>query len=171
MADGTNHGTVIVGIAGVIGTLLGGIVAPIVAEVMRRRGAHRDRLADQRLLVDADVVRAGTKIVDNAATWAAIPTVDLPETSGGELDAIVARLRVVASERVLHAFGEFSTAVTRFNRALVLEVRPLHEAVRESGVADTEGTMRARGRLADLAERVAATYRLLEAAIRAETSR
>lgn len=53
----------------------------------------------------------------------------------------------------------------------MLEVRPLHEAVRENGVADTEGTMRARGRLADLAERVAATYRLLEAAIRAETSR
>lgn len=48
---------VIVGVVGVVGTLL----APVVAERMRRRGAHRDRLADQRLLVYADVVRVGRR--------------------------------------------------------------------------------------------------------------
>ncbi|MBM4511386.1 hypothetical protein GS425_13010 [Rhodococcus hoagii] len=51
-------------------------------------------------------MKVTARLADNALTWSAIPPADLKETDSDELDAVISRARVVASENVYEHLGD-----------------------------------------------------------------
>lgn len=105
-----------VAVAGIVGTVL----APLVLERMRRESARREHLLAHRTGAYADLLRVTAKLVDNAAQWAFTPTADLTQTDDEELNAIVARVRVVGSPRLFDKLKEFESETHKFNRLFSL---------------------------------------------------
>ncbi len=87
-----------VAVAGIIGTFASGIAGPALIERMRRESTRIEQVRAQRLAVYADLLKVTARLADNALTWSAIPPADLKETDSDELDAVISRARVVASE-------------------------------------------------------------------------
>jgi hypothetical protein len=54
-----------VAVAGIAGTLLGAIGAPVIAERMRRRSARDDRLLTERMAVYIDLIRQVSRMTDH----------------------------------------------------------------------------------------------------------
>lgn len=161
-----------VGIAGIGGTVLaaaiGAIVAPVIAEKMGRRSARINQILSQRMDAYTDLLRIAAEKVDNARAWASLPLVDLGETDDLELDNIISRIRVVASEPVHKRTASFNTKVQSFNRRLVSVAQPAQRRAEGGGGAGSDVVTRERVALAEIAEGIAADYWELQRLIRSE---
>ncbi|WP_053204720.1 hypothetical protein [Jiangella muralis] len=62
------NATAWVAIAGIAGTL----IAPVLAERMRRKSARQEALMGHQLVAYADLLRATARLAGNATTWAAL---------------------------------------------------------------------------------------------------
>lgn len=159
-----------VGIAGIGGTLLASVLAPILSERMRRRSSRLDRLHEQRLTAYADMLQVTARFADNAMTWSAIPNADLKETEDGVLDALVSRIRVVGSDDVHRRFGELASQLHRFNRELY-DAQAYHVALREAGTVDDQKSIGQRMSLGSIADGIVKSHGDLEAIVRKEVKR
>jgi len=156
-----------VAVAGIAGTLLGALLAPVLTERMRRKGVRQEQLMGQCLDVYADLLRATARLADNAMTWSAIPLADLKETDDDELDRLMGRVRVVASEQVHDRFKALTKQLHEFNR-LLLEARPHHQRVRDAGEVDDTTSIKQRTTLGGVADKIVESHKQLEKAIRDE---
>lgn len=159
-----------VGIAGLVTTLAAALVAPWLAERMRRESARREQIIAARLDIYADLLRVTARLADNAMTWSALPLADLKETDNDELDRVVARLRVVASHDVHTCLDQVSRLAGQFNRRLY-EAKIEHQAVRDEGNVDNTTTILHRVGLGEIADSLRAAHKELEAVIRKEIGR
>lgn len=151
------------GMAGLITTLL----APVVAEWMRRDSARRDRIETVRLDAYSNLLRVTARMTDNAMTWASIPLADLGETTTDELDRVIARATVVASRDVRTHMDQINRAAGEFNRRLY-EAKIKHRAVHNAGQVDDGTTIAQRLNLGSLADTLRTAHQELETAIRKE---
>lgn len=121
---------------GIAGTLL----SPLIAERARRKSTRQEQLTGRRLAVYADLLRITARVVENAQTWSAIPTVDLQENDPEELDHVVGQADVIASPEVDEVLREFSRLAHAFHRDLVVAARPHHQSVRREGRSADDAT-------------------------------
>lgn len=152
-----------VAIAGIAGTLL----APILAEWMRRKSTRAEQLRAERLKVYADLLRVTARVADNAMNWSAMPLADLKETDDEELDQVLSQARVVASKKVYERFNELRRLASEFNRQLFL-ARLYHQRIRNEGQADDAESIGQRMSLGAVADKMVEAYKQIESAIRNE---
>jgi hypothetical protein len=81
----------VLGLAGIGATLVGTLVAPIVAGRLQRAALRADRILDRRLDVYVDLLETAGHLHDNAQTWSAIPLADLQEPPTERIRALDAR--------------------------------------------------------------------------------
>jgi hypothetical protein len=160
----------IIAIAGIAGTLTGTLFAPLLAELMRRRSAKKDRQYGARMDVYSDLLEVTARLSDNASTWSAIPLADLKETDDAQLNRIMARVRTVASEKVKNRMAEISKVVHEFNR-LLYYTREVQARRNEGNFGDTRETIDTRMQLGALADRLRGLVTQLESDVRRETTR
>jgi hypothetical protein len=157
------NATVWVAVAGILGTLL----APLLAERVRRNSTRAEQLRAERLRVYADLLRVTAVLADNASTWSAIPLADLKETDDEELDRVFSEARVVASKPVYERLRELSRLATEFNRQLFW-AKVQHQKVRDKDQVDDAESIVQRMSLGDVAGKMVRAHKQIEAAIRKE---
>lgn len=113
---------------------------PWLAERIRRESVRKEQIIAARLDIYADLLIVTARLADNAMTWSALPFADLKETDNDELDRVVARLRVVASQDVHTRLDQVSRLAGPFNRRLY-EAKVEHQAVRAEGNVDDTTTI------------------------------
>jgi hypothetical protein len=158
-----------VAIAGIAATLLGTLLAPVLAGRTHRKSVRAEQLRAERLKVYADLLRVTARVADNAMTWSAIPLAELKETGDDELDRVVSQARVVASKKVYACLGELMRLASEFNRQH-FEARIYHQRVHDEGHADDENSIKQRMSLGEIADKMVQSYKQIEAAIRDEMS-
>lgn len=156
-----------VAFAGILGTLAAALLGPFVAEQMRRKSARLERLVVVRIDLYADLLRATARLVDNAATWSALPLADLEETDNEELNRLIGRVRAVASEQVYKSYQKLASRVHEFNR-LLPDVKQHHHNLLESEEVDDLMSIHLRMTLATIADAIRENHLELEDAVRAE---
>jgi hypothetical protein len=137
------------------GTLAGTVLAPFIAERMRRTSYRAELLMDRRLAAYADLLRVAARSMDNARDWAVFPDVDLTESDPEELNQLIPQVRIVAGPEVYKKLKAFVSAVHVFKVKLT-QLRM--------------GMAREKLKLADAAVDVRAAGERLEEAIREEMS-
>jgi hypothetical protein len=158
-----------VAVAGIAGTLLGALLAPILAEWMHRKSTRTEQLRAERLRVYADLLRVTGRVADNAMDWSAIPLADLKETDDDELNQVLSQARVVASKKVYTRLGELTRLAGEFNRQL-FPARIYHQHVREEGQIDDARSIAQRMSLGGVADKMVQSHKQIEAAVRDEMS-
>lgn len=159
-----------VSIAGLITTLTAALVAPWLAERMRRESTRRELIVAARLDTYVDLLRVTARLAGNAGTWSALPLADLSEINTDELDRIVARIRVVASQNVYTCLDHIRHLSAQFNGRLY-EAKVHHQAIRSEGNADDSTAIQQRMGLAKTADSLGAAHKELESLIRKEIAR
>jgi hypothetical protein len=156
-----------VAIAGIAGTLVGALLAPIIAEKMRRKSARLERMAGERLEVYAELLRVTARIADNMLGWKAAPRAELKETDTEEFDRLTSRLHVVGSKDVYDKFEDLRSKLGPFYG--------LHYLIRQSltpGFQNEYGTKQniatQRAELAQKADDIIQNHNDLLTIIRAE---
>lgn len=160
-------GTIVLGLAGILATLLGSLLAPLVTGHLQRAALMADRIANRRLDAYVDLLETSGQLQENAQTWSAIPLSELQEPPTERLRAIDAQIRAVGSDEVREAMLNVSGLVSRFSREL-FPARLRHEHDRREGQVDTVEAVAARLGLGGIADEMTAALEELEAQIRAE---
>lgn len=159
--------TVVVAIVGIVGTLL----APVIAEGMRRNSAHITRMTDERIVAYTELLRATAQLADNAKTWTVSPSAELQETDDAELDRVISHVRVVASDGV-HALLDELWTVTHLLRRHLHITRLFEAQIDENTHAEVRSQADdARASLAEATDGLSDVHRRLESAIRNELRR
>ncbi len=153
-----------VAIAGIAGTLL----APLLTEKMRRKSVRDEHLIVNRLDVYADLLRVITRFVDNASMRASFPLAEVAEYDDEELNRIVAKARIAASDEVTSLVQQFMTLANNFNRTLVVDVMAHHTQLRKEGKVDDQDAARQRLILSGGADEARELFLRIEAAMRAD---
>lgn len=159
-----------VSVAGLVTTLAAALLTPLLAERMRRESARREQLGTARLETYAELLRVTDRLVGNAKTWSAIPLADLEEIDNAELERLVARLRVVASDGVYKRLDQIISLAGQFNRALA-DAKSTHQALRDAGSAADSTATHQRVQLAGIADSLSEVHKELETVIRKEIGR
>jgi hypothetical protein len=158
-----------VAIAGIAGTLGAAIFAPIVGEIARRKSVRKERFLELRLEAYADLLRVGSRFVNNAITLASMPDADVTEPDNDELGRLDGLVRLVASKDAARHFTAFYEQLAKFHAELLVmrmtsNPAPAHN--REDAAALRVAKDANRLALAREADALRGTFRELEAAIR-----
>ncbi|NKZ84748.1 hypothetical protein GS982_21480, partial [Rhodococcus hoagii] len=156
-----------VAVAGIIGTFASGIAGPALIERMRRESTRIEQVRAQRLAVYADLLKVTARLADNALTWSAIPPADLKETDSDELDAVISRARVVASENVYEHLGDLARQVQQFYVGLD-EARTSQRRLAREGKVDDDTAIRQRMSLGGIADQILVAHKRITDAVRNE---
>lgn len=153
----------ILGLAGIAGTLL----SPIVAGRAQRANIREDRILDRRLSIYAELLEATQQLHDNAQTWSAVPLAELPEPPSERLRKVDAEVKVVGSDNVREAMRDAARLTIAFQREL-FTARLKAARVQRENLGDSPEAIRARMELGGIADELTPVLDKLEAAIRAE---
>lgn len=156
-----------VAIAGIAGTLLGALLAPVLAESMRRKSKRAEQLRAERLTVYADLLRVTARMCDNAMHWSENLDTDPQETDSDDLDRVFSQARVVASKKVYECFNTVRVFGIYFNQQ---RHRLYLQRLNETGPDDDELSIAQREEWDARANRMWASYLKLQAAVREEMS-
>ena len=156
-----------VALAGIGGTLAAAVLSPFVTERMHRENARRDRLMVHQIEAYADLLRATARLADNAMAWALSPLQDLKETDNEELDRLISRVRVVASDDVHQQLTELTRHALEFNRLLYFA--KLHRTRMDAaGEIDDPTSIQQRMSLGSAADKMIESHKQIEATVRKE---
>jgi hypothetical protein len=169
VSDSDVDATAWVAIAGIAGTLAGALLAPMIAEKMRRKSARMEIVTGERIEVYADLLRVTARIADNVVGWSANPLMELEETDDEVLNRLVARLQVVASEDVHKQFLDLRSQIGPFYRLLwTARISHNRELRKEDPVPGQSPPEMQRVELYGMAEDIVKNHKELIAMIRAE---
>jgi hypothetical protein len=156
-----------IAIAGLITTLLAGMVGPIIVERMRRKSDRQTRLHDERVAAYGELLAAVSQLTENASTRASIPLADnLPEPDDAVFRRLLGRVRVVAGEDVRRTIDRLQELFARYYADLYLAQHYHRLLERPEGGGDEGKAISQRLALGGIADELRDARKQLEDAIR-----
>lgn len=153
-----------VAVAGIAGTLIAAVLAPLAAEHLRAKHAREEQLRTARLAVYGQFLAATARIVSNAHITASAPDTPVEETDATELDRLVAEIRVLGGTEVRAAFNDFQKRVVALHPQAD-QARKLQRRTESLGNPDSAEAMIQRATLASLANQIKVDESRLVAAL------
>lgn len=160
-------GALALGLTGIVATLVGTLLAPLVSGRLQRAALRTDRILERRLDAYVELLEIAGHLHENYQAMSAIPLADLPAPATERIRAIDARIRAVGSDGVREAMLQVSRLSSRFSREL-FPARVRHERDRRDEQIDSAEAMAARLRLGSIVDEMTKALEELEAAVRAE---